>query len=212
MMKPMATRMRARLTKTMRQQTPLVLGQKGLGADMVSTTTPALVEFFPPPAPLVAWLRPLLELQKEGIVQITNYGNLSLFSLPHSGCWSGVGASSIVLDGIDIQVTPGAPGVAGRVVHVDAGWAAGQGARTGHLKQEGYTWHAKMKPKDGHTFDTVVTAPGGLGLELDLDLLLAGSVEERLEGAAGGSLDGSSLDTMARVRCSPSGTTMGLSA
>ena len=72
MMKPMATRMRARLTKTMRQQTPLVLGQKGLGADMVSTTTPALVEFFPPPAPLVAWLRPLLELQKEGIVQITN--------------------------------------------------------------------------------------------------------------------------------------------
>ena len=53
MMNPMATRMRARLTKTMRQQTPLVFGQKGLGADMVSTTTPALVEFLPP-APLVA--------------------------------------------------------------------------------------------------------------------------------------------------------------
>ena len=61
------------------------------------------------------------------------------------------------------------------------------------------------------TFDTVVTPPGGLGLELDLDLLLAGSVDERCDGAAGGSLD-SSLLTNASVRCSPGGTTIGLSA
>jgi hypothetical protein len=43
MMNPIATRMIAKLTRTMRQQTPLVLGQNGFGADMVSTTTPALV-------------------------------------------------------------------------------------------------------------------------------------------------------------------------
>lgn len=56
----MATRMRARFTSTIRQQTPRVLGQKGLGADIVSTTTPALVVFLPVDmAPLV---RPLLEL------------------------------------------------------------------------------------------------------------------------------------------------------
>ena len=75
MMNPMATRMRARLTKTMRQQTPLVLGQKGLGADMVSTTTPALVEFLPP-APLVAWLLPLLELQRH-FVHSRAFGKIS---------------------------------------------------------------------------------------------------------------------------------------
>ena len=43
MMNPMATKMMARLTSTIRQQTPLVLGQNGLGADIVSTTTPAFV-------------------------------------------------------------------------------------------------------------------------------------------------------------------------
>ncbi len=47
MMNPIATRMRARLTSTMRQHTPLVLGQNGFGADMVSTTTPALVVLRP---------------------------------------------------------------------------------------------------------------------------------------------------------------------
>ena len=49
MMKPIQMRMRPRLTRIIRQQMPLVLGQKGLGADMVSTTTPALVvEELPP--------------------------------------------------------------------------------------------------------------------------------------------------------------------
>ena len=55
-MKPMATRMRARLMSTMRQQTPRVFGQNGLGADIVSTTTPAFVELCGPE------VRPLLEL------------------------------------------------------------------------------------------------------------------------------------------------------
>ena len=45
-MKPMQTRMRARLARTIRQQTPLVFGQKGLGADMVSTARPAFIVFF----------------------------------------------------------------------------------------------------------------------------------------------------------------------
>ncbi len=64
MMNPMATKMRARLTSTMRQQTPLVLGQNGFGADMVSTTTPALVVFRPVAVltAVVPWLLPLFEL------------------------------------------------------------------------------------------------------------------------------------------------------
>ena len=45
MMKPMQMRMRDRLVSTIRQQTPLVLGQKGLGADMVSTARPAFIVF-----------------------------------------------------------------------------------------------------------------------------------------------------------------------
>ena len=60
MIKPMATSMRAKLTRTMRQQTPLVLGQKGLGADIVSTATPALVEFLARTVPVLAAVIPLL--------------------------------------------------------------------------------------------------------------------------------------------------------
>ena len=42
-MNPIQMSISPRLTSIMRQQMPLVFGQKGLGADMVSTTTPALV-------------------------------------------------------------------------------------------------------------------------------------------------------------------------
>ena len=45
MMKPMQMRMSERFVSTIRQQTPLVLGQKGLGADMVSTARPAFIVF-----------------------------------------------------------------------------------------------------------------------------------------------------------------------
>ena len=45
MMKPIQMRMMERLVRTMRQQTPLVLGQNGLGADMVSTARPAFMVF-----------------------------------------------------------------------------------------------------------------------------------------------------------------------
>ena len=45
MMKPMQMRMSERFVRTIRQQTPLVLGQKGLGADMVSTARPAFIVF-----------------------------------------------------------------------------------------------------------------------------------------------------------------------
>jgi len=44
MINPNATKIKARFTNMSKQQTPLVLGQNGLGADMVSTITPALVE------------------------------------------------------------------------------------------------------------------------------------------------------------------------
>ena len=45
MMNPMQMRMRERLVSTIRQHTPFVLGQKGLGADMVSTARPAFIVF-----------------------------------------------------------------------------------------------------------------------------------------------------------------------
>ena len=45
MMKPMQMRMRDRLVSTIKQHTPLVLGQKGLGADIVSTASPAFMVF-----------------------------------------------------------------------------------------------------------------------------------------------------------------------
>lgn len=45
-MNPMQIRMSERLVRTMRQQTPRVLGQKGFGADMVSTARPAFMVFF----------------------------------------------------------------------------------------------------------------------------------------------------------------------
>ena len=45
MMKPMQMRMRDKLVSTIRQHTPLVLGQNGLGADMVSTARPAFMVF-----------------------------------------------------------------------------------------------------------------------------------------------------------------------
>ena len=45
MMKPIQMRMMERLVRTMRQHTPLVLGQNGLGADMVSTARPAFMVF-----------------------------------------------------------------------------------------------------------------------------------------------------------------------
>ncbi len=60
MMNPIATRIIAKLTSTMRQQTPLVLGQNGFGADMVSTTTPALVVLLGRVDD--GWLLPLFEL------------------------------------------------------------------------------------------------------------------------------------------------------
>ena len=41
----MQMRMRDKFVRTIRQQTPLVLGQKGLGADMVSTARPAFMVF-----------------------------------------------------------------------------------------------------------------------------------------------------------------------
>jgi len=44
MINPNATKISAKFTRINKQQTPLVLGQNGLGADMVSTITPALVE------------------------------------------------------------------------------------------------------------------------------------------------------------------------
>ena len=46
MMNPMQIRMSERLVRTMRQQTPRVLGQKGFGADIVSTARPAFIVFF----------------------------------------------------------------------------------------------------------------------------------------------------------------------
>ena len=46
MMKPMQMRIRARFARTIRQHTPLVFGQNGLGADMVSTANPAFIVFF----------------------------------------------------------------------------------------------------------------------------------------------------------------------
>merc|ERR1719270_277272 len=42
---PMQMRMRDKFVRTIRQQTPLVLGQKGLGADIVSTARPAFMVF-----------------------------------------------------------------------------------------------------------------------------------------------------------------------
>ena len=44
-MKPMQTRIRARFARTIKQHTPRVLGQKGLGADIVSTASPAFIVF-----------------------------------------------------------------------------------------------------------------------------------------------------------------------
>lgn len=58
MMNPMATKISAKLTRSIRQHTPFVFGQNGLGADIVSITTPALVELLFPFKPLF----PLLEL------------------------------------------------------------------------------------------------------------------------------------------------------
>ena len=45
MMNPMQMRMRARLARTIRQHTPRVFGQNGLGADIVSTASPAFIVF-----------------------------------------------------------------------------------------------------------------------------------------------------------------------
>lgn len=42
---PMQMRMRERFVRTIRQQTPFVLGQNGLGADIVSTASPAFIVF-----------------------------------------------------------------------------------------------------------------------------------------------------------------------
>jgi hypothetical protein len=43
MMKPMATSISPRFINAIKQQIPRVFGQNGFGADIVSTTTPALV-------------------------------------------------------------------------------------------------------------------------------------------------------------------------
>ena len=42
---PMQIRISDRLVRTIRQQTPFVLGQNGLGADIVSTASPAFIVF-----------------------------------------------------------------------------------------------------------------------------------------------------------------------
>ena len=67
MMKPIQMRMRERLVSTIRQHTPLVLGQKGLGADMVSTASPAFVVFLDLtvliPLAVVMFVRTLFPLQ-----------------------------------------------------------------------------------------------------------------------------------------------------
>ena len=64
---PMQMRMRDKFVRTMRQQTPLVLGQKGLGADMVSTASPAFVVFLDLtvliPLAVVMFVRTLFPLQ-----------------------------------------------------------------------------------------------------------------------------------------------------
>ena len=66
-MNPMQMRMRDKFVRTMRQQTPLVLGQKGLGADMVSTASPAFVVFLDLtvliPLAVVMFVRTLFPLQ-----------------------------------------------------------------------------------------------------------------------------------------------------
>ena len=41
----MQIRISDRLVRTIRQQTPFVLGQNGLGADIVSTASPAFIVF-----------------------------------------------------------------------------------------------------------------------------------------------------------------------
>ena len=61
MINPKATKITAKFTKIRRQQTPRVLGQNGLGADMVSTTTPALVD----PLLLTLTLNSLFALDEE---------------------------------------------------------------------------------------------------------------------------------------------------
>ena len=45
MMNPIQIRMRDKLVRTIRQQTPFVFGQNGFGADMVSTARPAFMVF-----------------------------------------------------------------------------------------------------------------------------------------------------------------------
>ena len=64
MMNPMATKMMARLTRTIRQHTPLVFGQNGFGADIVSTTTPAFVVLLGSVED--GWLLALFELILDG--------------------------------------------------------------------------------------------------------------------------------------------------
>lgn len=45
-MKPIQMRIRAKFARTIRQHTPRVFGQKGLGADIVSTARPAFIVLF----------------------------------------------------------------------------------------------------------------------------------------------------------------------
>ena len=80
----MQMRMRDKFVRTMRQQTPLVLGQKGLGADMVSTARPAFMVFLDltvliPLAAvmLVPLLLTLFELKMRMITKIKAQVNMS---------------------------------------------------------------------------------------------------------------------------------------
>ena len=90
----MQMRMRDKFVRTMRQQTPLVLGQKGLGADMVSTASPAFMVFLDLTVliPLAAvmfvpLLLTLLELNRWGYLD-QKVTQVCHFYLPEGSIWS----------------------------------------------------------------------------------------------------------------------------
>lgn len=63
MTKPNVTRMSPRLSNSIRQHMPLVFGQNGLGADMVSTVTPGLRVIFDLTVDTSDGARPLLRYE-----------------------------------------------------------------------------------------------------------------------------------------------------
>ena len=90
MMNPMQMRMRDRLVSTIRQHTPFVLGQKGLGADMVSTARPAFIVFLDltvlMPLALVMLVPALLTLFP--LEQNTNFSKSNVARLRFRGGWN----------------------------------------------------------------------------------------------------------------------------